>query len=219
MFGGFVNGAPEGFLLGRDIEQISSGWDHGLVKRELERHDWPALPGAVDGVRGLPRALQDLCAATDREAALKAARRVEYALPGLGQLSEASSAVASSLVHGLRNCSEHALDLVLGILSDIAFGFEPEEAVYGSASLDDCRYEIRFGFPVYIEVLESRAPVDVRTACIDLILMCGTYDPRLRERAVYFLETALQEPALEGHRGAIESSIAELAQLVGDNGS
>jgi hypothetical protein len=54
------------------------------------------------------------------------------------------------------------------------------------------------------------ATLDSRTACIDLILMCGLFDTELRSRSVYFLESAQGLAGLEGHVALIAASIEEL---------
>jgi hypothetical protein len=183
---------------------------------ELRRHDWASLRGANAEATVLPSAIGDLCRAADRKAAELALHRIERVMFAQGQLSEASVALASSLVHGLWRCSDQSLDLALGLLSDIASGFEDEtdSNIPGSVTIDRCLFEVRAGFPIYVEVLESALPIDAKTACIDLILMCGLSDSRLRERAIFFLKAALGQASLADHQGVIRSSLAELTKSI-----
>lgn len=179
---------------------------------ELRRHSWGSLQGVSGDARILGDALWDLSRAGSREVAVGAARRVEQVAFAQGLLCEASTALASSLVHCLWRCSDYSEDLILGLLSDISAAVVSEEdpGVYGPASEAECMKEISLGYPAYVEILETSATLDSRTACIDLILMCGLFSSELRSRSVYFLESAQGLAGLEGNLGLISASIEEL---------
>ncbi|MET9223805.1 hypothetical protein ABZX65_34275 [Streptomyces sp. NPDC003300] len=87
---------------------------------------------------------------------------------------------------------------------------EEDPGVYGPTSEAECMKEISLGYPAYVEILETSATLDSRTACVDLILMCGLFDSELRSRSIYFLESAQGMDGLEGNAGVISSSIEEL---------
>ncbi|GIH73501.1 hypothetical protein [Sphaerimonospora thailandensis] len=184
------------------------------MELELKRHEWRSLQGVSGDAGALESALRALAQAGDRDEAVQAARRVERVIFAQGLLCEASAAAASTLVHCLWRRSEHAEDLILGMLSDISVAVVDEEdpTVYGPTSQEQCLSEIRLGFPMYVEILEAGKSIHSRTACIDLILACGLSDERLRGRSVYFLGKALQLDGLEGHRDVIHASIRELSE-------
>ncbi|WP_156077478.1 hypothetical protein [Saccharothrix sp. NRRL B-16314] len=127
-------------------------------------------------------------------------------------LSEAAPAVASSLVHALWCCSPLAEDIILGLLADISGGEvdERDPLVYGMVSAEKCLKEVRLGFPAYVEILETGENVHSRSACVDLIFMCGISSGDLRQRAVYFLRSALRCSEFVEQRQVIESSLSEL---------
>jgi len=179
---------------------------------ELRRHSWGSLQGISGDARALGDALCDLSRAGGREVALDAARRVERVVFAQGLLSETSTALASSLVHCLWRCSDYSEDIILGLLSDISAAVVSEEdpGVYGPASEVECMKEIILGYPAYVEILETSATLDSRTAYIDLILMCGLFSGDLRHRSVYFLESAQGLAGLEGNLGLISASLEEL---------
>ncbi|MFB7516553.1 hypothetical protein [Streptomyces sp. NPDC056144] len=145
---------------------------------------------------------------------MEAAHRVQRVVFAQGILCEASAALASSLVHCLWRSSKYAEDLILGILSDISAAVvsEGDPGVYGPVSEEECMKEICLGYPAYVEILESGETTDSRTACIDLILMCGLFSGDLRSRSIYFLESVQGLPALEGCQTLIAASIDELRE-------
>jgi hypothetical protein len=182
------------------------------MELELRRHSWGLLQGVSGDASALEDALRDLANADSREVALGAVRRVERVIFAQGLLSQVSSALASSLVHCLWRCSGYSEDLILGLLSDVsaAVASEDDPSVYGPVSKAECMREISLAYPAYVEILEVSATLDSRTACIDLILMCGLFDTRLRSRSIYFLEGARGLVGLEGQAGLIAASIEEL---------
>jgi hypothetical protein len=179
---------------------------------ELARHRWPQLGTAGPDPAHLPDALLELCQAPDSETAGLAAARIERVVFALGQLSEASAAVAAALVHGLWSCTDHAIAPAVNILLDIADGFvdENDPDAFGPASVEQCLFEIRAGFPAYVEILDSSAAVATKAAVADLIATCGLSDGRLRERSIFFLARALDAGLMPGHEAALVSSIEEL---------
>jgi hypothetical protein len=181
---------------------------------ELTRHRWPTLSSPYSDAATLPGAIRELCTASVREAGELAVRRINRVLPTHEKLSEASVATASALLHGLCRCDETVIDLVLGLLSDIAAGFEEEasEGTRYSAIHLQCLQEISLGFIAYVEILETCSNMDARTACIDLITACGLADERLTERAVFFLESAASLPDLQGCDAVIRDSLADLRE-------
>jgi hypothetical protein len=182
------------------------------MELELRRHSWGSLQGVSGDARSLEGALRELANADSREVALAAAGRIERVVFAQGLLTQASTALASGLVHCLWRCSGFSEDLVLGLLSDISAAVASEEDpnIYGPTSEAECMKEISLGYPAYVEILEMGATLDSRTACIDLILMCGLFDTELRSRSVYFLESAQGLAGLEGHGALIAASIEEL---------
>jgi hypothetical protein len=179
---------------------------------ELARYDWSTLGSPYLDAGTLPGAIRDLCAASDREVAELAVRRINRVLPTHEKLSQASVATASALVHGLWRCDEAIVDLVLGLLSDIAAGFEEDRPVGGGYSELhlQCLREISMGFSVYVEILESSSNMNARTACIDLITACGLAIAGLTERAIFFLECASGLPDLRQCDAVIKDSLADL---------
>jgi hypothetical protein len=174
---------------------------------ELGRHSWGSLQGVVGDAGVLEGAIRELAYADSRERALDAAHRIERVTFAQGLLSQ-----ASSLVNCLWRCSDYSEDLVLGLLSDLsgAVASEEEPSVYGPVSQAECMREISLGYPAYVEILETGSALDSRTACIDLILMCGLFNRELRSRSVYFLESARGLLGLEGQARLIAASIEEL---------
>lgn len=183
---------------------------------ELTRHRWSGLdsPYADSGV--LPDAIRQLCAASDRQTAESAVSRIIRVLPTHEVLSQASVATASALVSGLWRCDDAVVDLVLGLLADMAAGFEEDEAegVEYSAALLECLKEISLGFVAYVEILETSSNVDARTACIDLIAACGLATEWLTSRAVFFLESASQLPDMRDFTTVIENSLTDLRERI-----
>ncbi|MFF3764589.1 hypothetical protein ACFYYR_10960 [Streptomyces sp. NPDC001922] len=181
---------------------------------ELTRHPWASLQGVSGDARGLESAIRDLAGAKDRGTALEASGRVERVIFAQGLLCEASTAVAASLVHCLWRSAEHSEDLILGLLSDLSAAVVNEEDpdVYGHASRERCMQEIVLAYPGYVEILETGSNVNSRTACIDLILMCGIEFDYLRDRSIHYLESALRLEGLDGHSAVIGDSLTDLRE-------
>jgi hypothetical protein len=182
------------------------------VELEIRRHDWQSLSSAYGNSSLLPDAVRALRTAESRADAEAALDRVEQVLP-LGEgPAEVSAAAASVLVHSLWGCGEHSLDLVLGVLADLAAGFsEGDPLDHAQAVLRrDVLQEISRGFVSYVEIMESTNADNARTACIDLITACGGADPGLRERGIHFLEAVSKDERFVRHREVIDASIAEL---------
>lgn len=182
------------------------------MRSELERVQWTALDSPYADAAVLPGAILDLCTTSDRETAELAAARILRVLPLQEALSPASVAAASALVHGLWGCDEEVIDLVLGVLADMAAGYEEDEPNGGDYTPlhRQCLSEIREGFFAFVEILESSSNLDARTACIDLITACGLADPRLTERAAFYLRSAAVLPGLQECTAVISDSIEEL---------
>jgi hypothetical protein len=181
---------------------------------ELARRNWPTLSSPYSDAATLPGAIRDLCTASDREAAALAVHRINRVLPTHEKLSQASVATASALVHGLWYCDETVIDIALGLLSDIASGFEEDESGDGDCSANhlQCLQEISLGFSAYVEILETSSNMDARTACIDLITACGLAVAHLTERAIFFLESASRLPDLQGCDAVIRDSLSDLRE-------
>jgi hypothetical protein len=144
--------------------------------------------------------------------AVLAAERIEAVTSIDGLLCEAAVPVASCLVHCLWHCPTHSEDLILRILSDIsgAVVSEDDPDLYGKVSVAEALYEVALGFTAYAEILETGENINSRTACIDLILMCGLSSPGLRQRSIFFLQNALELDGLAERRRVIQASIEEL---------
>jgi hypothetical protein len=182
------------------------------VELELRRHAWDSLQGAYGEARGLELAIRELGQAVDRDMAALAAERIEAVTFIDGLLSEAAVPVASCLVHCLWHCPRQSEDLILGILSDISGAVvgEDEPGLYGKVSVAEALHEVALGFSAYVEILETGEDINSRSACIDLILMCGLSNPRLRQRSIFFLQNALELNGLDERREVIHASIEEL---------
>lgn len=179
------------------------------MELEIRRHDWPSLASAYGNSSLLPEVIRDLRSAESRADAEFAVRRLEQVLT---EPAEVTVAAASLLVHALWDCGSSSIDLVLGVLADLAAGSfcgdppdDGEVAVHQDVLREICR-----GFTAYVEIMEVTEVTDCRTACIDLVTACGGADPGLRERAGYFLGALLDVEGFAGHRAVIEASIAEL---------
>ncbi|GLW22862.1 hypothetical protein [Microbispora triticiradicis] len=181
---------------------------------ELARHDWPTLGSPYSDAVTLPEAIRELCTSSERGAAELAVRRINRVLPTGEKLSEASVATASALVHGLWRCDETVIDLALGLLCDIAAGFEEDESEGGrySAVHLQCLNEVSLGFSMYAEILETGSNMDARTACIDLITACGLFDRGMTERAVFFLESVSSLPDMRGCDAVVRNSLSDLRE-------
>lgn len=182
------------------------------MELELERHDWSALDSPYSNASALPDALRALAGARERAVAEQALQRVEAVLrPTEDRLTAASVATASVLVHALYSCTSQSCSFVLGLLCDLAAGFQ-EDAEVGQYSSMHCRCleEVQLGFVTYVEILEDSSDLDARTACIDLILACDLANDRLTERALFFLERAREISGLEQCASVLDASISEL---------
>ncbi|AOS65471.1 hypothetical protein TL08_23455 [Actinoalloteichus hymeniacidonis] len=162
----------------------------------------------------LAEVIRELADAPRREDAVDAVQRLHRQVFANGLLCEASVAVASCLVGLLWRCPEHVEDLLLDLLSDISAATPcvSDPGVYGDVSRADCQYEISLGFQAYVEILDSSPNLVSRTACIDLIMSCGLFEPRLRDRAIYFLDRAKDLAGLEACGKLISASLDELRQ-------
>ncbi|MGY1437434.1 hypothetical protein [Streptomyces reniochalinae] len=180
----------------------------------LKRNDWGSLRGATGTAAGLDLAVRALSAANDRDAATSAAQQVQRYVFANGFLCEAAAPLATALVHCLWRSTEHNEDLILGILSDISAATVDEEdpGVYGPASETAMLNEVSLGYPAYVEILETGTKRESRTACIDLVLMCGLACAHLHSRSIYYLEKALEMDAFQDHRDVIRSSLADLRE-------
>lgn len=183
------------------------------MELELGRHAWSSLQGTGGDAASLPRAIADLVQARDRVSAESAFQRIERVVFANGILSEVSPALASALVHGLWYRNVNSEDLILGLLADIAGGFvdESDPDVHGVVSVAECLREVCRAYSAYVEILETGNNANSRTACIDLILMCGLADDHLRSRSIFFLSEAVKRSDLQGYRAVIESSLNELS--------
>ncbi len=174
-------------------------------------YDWANVRGSYSNGSVLPGAIEDLCSATVRENAELAVRRIEQVCPADSELSDASVALASCLVHATWSRSEISLDLILGLLDDMATG---QGEVRGDDEYLDVRAkflrEVCRGFPIYVELLETHPDHDVRTACIDLISICGLFDKSLTERAAWVLGAAKKLERMEEFHSLIDASIDDL---------
>ncbi|MFI7333615.1 MULTISPECIES: hypothetical protein [Micromonospora] len=190
------------------------------MELELKRHRWSSLDSPYDDSGVLPDAIRQLCAASDRQAAELAVTRISRVLPTHEVLSQASVATASALVSGLWRCDDTVVDLVLGLLADMAAGFEEEESGDGeySAVHLECLKEISLGFIAYVEILETSSNVDARTACIDLITACGLATEWLTRRAAFFLESASRLPDMRDFADVIENSLSDLRERIREGG-
>ncbi|MFJ7212241.1 hypothetical protein [Amycolatopsis sp. NPDC098790] len=179
------------------------------MELELQRHDWPSLSSSYGNSSLVPDAIRDLRSAGSRSDAEHALRRLEQVLPGL---AEVTVAAASVLVHALWGCSPFSIDLVLGVLADLAAGvYEDQPPNEREVVLRrEVLREIGRGFAAYVEIVESTDVDDSRTACIDLVAACGEADPGLRERACHVLGALLEMERFARYRELIEASIEEL---------
>ncbi|WP_143254205.1 hypothetical protein [Amycolatopsis keratiniphila] len=181
------------------------------MKLALGYYEWTAIRGLYVNGSALPGAIEDLYSATVRSDAELAVRRIEEVCPLDSELSEASVALASCLVNAIWGRPECSLDLIVGILSDIAAGLgEDCDGDDLSEIHARCLREICRGFPMYVELLESHYVPDVRTACVDLISACGLFDKSLTGRAIWFLEASKKLKGMEGFHSLIDSSIDDL---------
>jgi hypothetical protein len=186
------------------------------MELELARHQWSGLDSPYADAAALPDAIRQLCAASDRQTAELAVSRISRLLPVREVLSQSSVATASALVHGLWRCDDAVVDLVLGLLADIAAGFEEgesEDAEY-SAIHSECLQEISLGFVSYVELLETGSNLDARTACVDLITASGLAVAWLTRRAAFFLEHASRLPGMQNCATVIENSLSDLRERV-----
>ena len=188
---------------------------------ELLRHDWEALQGPHGGTQRLPQAIRDLHAAVDESTAAEAAQRIDQIVFANDLLSQVSPALASCLVHCVWTCSGSGLGHALGLLADICGGSasESDPNVFGPVTWEECMAEIVTGFPVFAEILETGQDRASLVSCIDLLMMCGLYEPRLRDRARHYLRLAFDQPELAEHRGLIVDSLAELSATEPDVGT
>ncbi|MPY56796.1 hypothetical protein [Streptomyces spongiae] len=184
------------------------------MKVEIARHAWGSLKslGGEDSLI-LRAALCDLCeAASDGDVDL-AIQRIEDEAVTQGLLSESSAAAARCLVHGLYTLTGYALARSLETLAAIASG-SPAPAQTAARTISErCLKEASLGFPAYCEILETSRDIDCRSAAIDLILMCGLYDPYLRPAARFALQSAISSGSLTELDDLMAASLAELDQV------
>jgi len=184
------------------------------VEAEIARHDWGSLRNYAGRSEFLPAAVRRLCSATSAEDARFAFEAVDAATVVQGRLSQAAVAVASCLAYSLRHADAQApaVPRILLMLSIIAAGTDEWADRDGVGPLDvsACMEHVLTGFSRYCELLESSDDVEVVLSSIDLVCMCGTDDPALREPARTALRAARLRQLTPGVVVLVENSLAEL---------
>jgi hypothetical protein len=100
----------------------------------------------------------------------------------------------------------------LEILAEIAGSFDHDamDLSAGPVTYEACMDEVILGLPVYCEIVESGAEINDRVICIDLILMCGLHDTRVKNRVSHTLVSVRDMEDFAAHVGLIDNSLAEL---------
>jgi len=181
------------------------------MRAEIDRHDWAALPNALGApALALRAALYDLSAAgavvgAAAEAAVGAGvdlavRRIEQETGAPVAPAPCSPAAARCLVQGLGPgpgaLRGHAYGRVLELLALMSSGGDYYDDGYDDdgggrgAEREGIRAEVRRGFDAYTEYLRQGADAAARCCAVDLILVSGLHDRRLRPAAVRALRTA-----------------------------
>ncbi|MER7997806.1 hypothetical protein [Streptomyces sp. NPDC095613] len=171
-------------------------------------YDWSALRCFAGSAAGLPAAVRDLLSAATGATAEEAYWRIDGVALVQGRLSESCMAVCAVLVNGLPGATEHGRRQALDLLAQISGGYEEhvDSAAVGPVSYAACMREIVRGFPLYRERVET----DLDASCVDLVLMCGLADERLRDAAVRVLERALDAASDRDVRELIANSLGDL---------
>lgn len=189
------------------------------MEMELSRHNWAAFTGRGADTARLPVCIRELFTTTDPEVSARVAEFIARCACGDQLLADVSPATAAALVHGIWTCRGPGRDDALDILAEIAGArvstIEPD--AYGIVSEADCMSEIARGLPIYVEILEN-GQGRIRAACIDLIYACGRDDPWTRERAKFYLRTALDLPGLAEFHDLLLNSLTDLDAADGSPG-
>ncbi|MFC8717836.1 hypothetical protein [Kitasatospora sp. NPDC057198] len=194
------------------------------MRAEIDRHDWAALPNAFgEPALALRAALYDLSAAggaagVDVEAAAGAA--VDLAVQRIQRETNAPEAPAPCAPAAAR-CLVQGLGPGPGALRGYAYGQALELLVLMSsggdyysdgdggcgAARDGLRAEVSRGFDAYATCLRQGADAAARCCAVNLILVSGLYDPRLRPDAARALRAA---PSGAAPPDLLAAALAEL---------
>lgn len=158
-------------------------------------------------------ALIELCEAVSEDDVDLAVQRIESETVAPGALSDSSAAAARCLVYGIYGFTGNVLVRVLETLAVIASVGNVLAQSRAGGVAEECLKDISLGFPAYCEILEISQSIDCKSSAIDLILVCGLHDPRLRSAAKFALQSASSSGDLIELGDLIAASLVELDQV------
>jgi hypothetical protein len=179
-----------------------------VLDDEMSKHAWDSLRSFRGSSTTLPDAIRSLVRADSDDEADAAYWAIDNVTLVQGRLSQSSVAVAASLVAGLGVSTRLAKGYIIDLLAQISGGYDDhvDLASVGPVSWSDCMREIAEGFDVYLTMLD----VEGNSSCVDLILMCATFDPALRARAVETFQHILSSGDFPDIQDLVAASLAEL---------
>jgi hypothetical protein len=174
---------------------------------EPDRYDWASLraQGAGEQVPAALRALQE--ASVDEEAE-RAYWRIDNTVVLQGALYEAALPTITCGLVILQRCTPVARPWILELLVQLGGGKPaPDEVALGNTELRNlCLVELARGEAVYFDLLENGSECE-RRHCVDLLGLCATRDPLLRERVLWYFRKLLTLNISEGLAGLIDNWI------------
>ncbi|KAB1916005.1 hypothetical protein [Micromonospora sp. AMSO31t] len=178
------------------------------LRLEIARHNWSLLRSFRGDASTLPAAVEALVCAGSDDKAREAYWRIDNVAMVQGRLSESVVPLTSCLLAGLPLAGEAARPYVFDLLAVIAGGHgdHVDSSVVGPVSAKECVRQMAECLPVFVDELFRRG----NSSCVDILLMCAVFDPRLRNRVEAVFRSALQEPTCGPISDLIESSLADL---------
>jgi hypothetical protein len=179
-----------------------------LLRAEIGRHDWSKVKSFLGDGSMLPNAIQALVFARSDEQARAAYWNIDNVAIVQGRLSESVVPLTSCLLAGLPVANEFSRPYVLDLLAVIATGYDDhvDSDRVGPISVRDCVREMALQLPIFVDETLQRC----NPSCVDILLMCATYDGTVRGRVSAVFQEALQSPACASIRDLISNSLADL---------
>ncbi|WP_430502023.1 hypothetical protein ACQRWP_10315 [Micromonospora trifolii] len=177
------------------------------LRSELGRHDWSALRSYLGGASQLPSAIEALVFAESSQDAKAAYWRIDNVALVQGRLSESVYALTSCLLVGLPFAKAVGRGAIFDLLATIAGGHDEhiDNEIVGTVSVRECVLLMERCLPIFVEEVQRGNP-----SCVDIVLMCAIYEPRLRGHVIEVFERALENPACVPIVDLIENSMVDL---------
>lgn len=175
---------------------------------EIASYDWRRLRSFSADSSTLPAAIKDLARAETEKDARVAYWHIDNVTLVQGRLSESTPAVVSCIVAALPAASTAGRTYMLDLLAAIAGGYDDhiDVAQVGPVSAKECVRRMLPAISLYVDELRREG----NPSCVDILLMCGMYEERIRNRVASVLTDAQTLDSCARIRDLLETSLAEL---------